>query len=185
MSQDHIVEVRYTQVAGDTEDGYVKQQVPRWLNTHTGELFDNPDCWRGACVGSGYYPGPVIGAWVNGIDSRVAAVAGACVTVQSLPTQEPDLKFDEGKPRWSLLMQGLAKSLAGIVAVLTFGAKKYAAHSWRNVQNGQERYKDALYRHLHAIESGELTDPESGCSHWSHVATNALFLHELEIQNAK
>lgn len=100
-------------------------------------------------------------------------------------TGVPDLKFDAGKPRWTLLMLGLPKALAGVVAVLTFGAKKYAAHSWRNVQNGQERYHDALYRHLDAIAQGEQTDPESGLSHWSHVATNALFLHELEIQNGK
>lgn len=177
MSQHHIVEVRYTQVAGDTEADYVKQQRPRWLNTRTGELFDNPHCGN-TYVGTGYKTTAVVGEWLNGTNSRVRIY-------DPQPSQEPDLKFDSGKPRWSLLMQGLAKSLAGIVAVLTFGAKKYAAHSWRNVQNGQERYKDALYRHLHAIESGELTDPESGCSHWSHVATNALFLHELEIQNAK
>lgn len=177
MSQDHIVEVRYTQLAGDTEADYVKQQIPRWLNTRTGELFDYT-AGRKLHVGSRYKTTAVIGEWLNDTYSRVRIYAPQ-------PSQEPDLKFDSGKPRWSLLMQGLAKSLAGIVAVLTFGAKKYAAHSWRNVQNGQERYKDALYRHLHAIESGELLDPESGCSHWSHVATNALFLHELEIQNAK
>lgn len=178
MSKDHIVEVRYTQVVGDANSEYVKQQIPRWLNIRTGELFDNPAGMPHACVGSEYKTTAVIGEWLNDTNSLVRIYAPQ-------PSQEPDLKFDSGKPRWSLLMQGLAKSLAGIVAVLTFGAKKYAAHSWRNVQNGQERYKDALYRHLHAIESGELTDPESGCSHWSHVATNALFLHELEIQNAK
>lgn len=177
MSKDHIVEVRYTQVGGDANAEHVNQQIPRWLNIRTGELFDNP-AGMNMRVGSEYKPTTVIGEWLNYMDSRVRIYAPQ-------PSQEPDLKFDSGKPRWSLLMQGLAKSLAGIVAVLTFGAKKYAAHSWRNVQNGQERYKDALYRHLHAIESGELTDPESGCSHWSHVATNALFLHELEIQNAK
>lgn len=94
-----------------------------------------------------------------------------------------DLKFDAGKPRWSLLMRGLATALGGVVAVLTFGAKKYEAHSWRNVSNGEERYLDALYRHLDALQRGEKIDPESGLSHWSHVATNALFLHELEIQN--
>lgn len=89
------------------------------------------------------------------------------------------LKFDSGKPRWSLLMQGCAKALAGVAAVLTFGAKKYAAHSWKQVENNKERYRDALYRHLNAIESGELVDPESGLPHWDHVACNALFLSEL------
>lgn len=98
---------------------------------------------------------------------------------------EPDLKYDAGKPRWTLLALGFAKSLASVVAVLTFGAKKYSAHSWRGVKNGEERYYDALYRHLDALAQGEKTDPESGVSHWSHVVFNALALHELEIQNAK
>ncbi|WYW03940.1 endolysin [Pseudomonas phage vB_PpuP-Villemi] len=86
------------------------------------------------------------------------------------------LKFDGGKGRWSLMMQGCAAALAGVVEVLGFGAKKYAAHSWKQVENGEERYRDALYRHLHAIERGEEVDPESGLPHWDHLCCNALFL---------
>lgn len=97
----------------------------------------------------------------------------------SAPAQQGGLKFDAGKPRWSLLMQGCSKALAGVTAVLTFGAKKYAAHSWKQVENNTERYRDAMYRHLNAIESGEVLDPESGLPHWDHVACNALFLSEL------
>jgi hypothetical protein len=89
------------------------------------------------------------------------------------------LKFDGGKPRWSLLMQGMPHALAGVATVLTFGAKKYAAHSWRSVENNQERYRDALYRHLNALEAGETHDSESGLPHWSHICCNALFLSEL------
>jgi len=88
------------------------------------------------------------------------------------------LKFDSGKGRWSLMMQGCANALAGVVEVLGFGAKKYAAHSWKQVENGEERYRDALYRHLHALERGEEIDPESGLPHWDHVCCNALFLSE-------
>lgn len=89
------------------------------------------------------------------------------------------LKFDGGKPRWSLLMAGVPKALAGVAAVLTFGAKKYAAHSWKQVENNEERYRDALYRHLNALEAGEVNDPESGLPHWDHICCNALFLSEL------
>lgn len=107
----------------------------------------------------------------------------------SIPTHAPgslrDMKFDAGKPRWSLLMRGFAQSLAALVRVLTFGANKYAAHSWRTVPNGEERYRDALYRHLAAIEAGEKCDPESGESHYAHAAFNILALHELELQNAQ
>ena len=88
------------------------------------------------------------------------------------------LKYDGGKARWSLLMQGCGAALAGVVNVLGFGAKKYAAHSWKQVENGEERYRDALYRHLHAIESGEEIDPESGLPHWDHLVCNACFLSQ-------
>lgn len=88
------------------------------------------------------------------------------------------LKYDGGKPRWTLLTRGCALALQGVVAVLTFGANKYAADSWQDVPNAEERYRDALYRHLAAIEQyGPLSvDPESGLLHWYHVACNALFL---------
>ena len=88
------------------------------------------------------------------------------------------LKFDGGKGRWTLMMQGCASALAGVVNVLGFGAKKYAAHSWKQVENGEERYRDALYRHLHAIERGEEIDPESGLPHWDHLCCNAMFLSQ-------
>lgn len=90
------------------------------------------------------------------------------------------LKFDGDKPRWTLMMQGLAYALAQVVQVLTFGARKYQAHSWRKVENAPERYRDALYRHLAAYEAGEVNDPESGLPHLSHVTTNAMFLLELD-----
>ena len=89
------------------------------------------------------------------------------------------LKYDGGKSRWTLLMQGFPKALAGLVGVLDFGAKKYEAHSWRGVENGYERYRDALYRHLNAIERGELVDPESGLPHWDHVMFNVAACSEL------
>lgn len=89
------------------------------------------------------------------------------------------LKADGGKGRWTLLMQGFPLALAGVVEVMGFGAKKYAAHSWRQVENAPERYRDALYRHLNALEGGELVDPESGLSHWEHICFNALALNEL------
>lgn len=95
-------------------------------------------------------------------------------------------KYDAGKPMWGLLMHGCAKAVAGVVAILTFGASKYSANSWQTVPDGYSRYKDAMYRHLHAIESGEFIDPESGKPHWHHVACNVLFCSELwERDNVK
>ena len=96
-----------------------------------------------------------------------------------------DMKFDQGKVRMSLLIAGLHESIKAVSEVLTFGAKKYEAHSWKTVPNGKERYLDAMYRHLNAIHSGERLDPESGLLHWSHVACNAMFLLWFEIKGDK
>lgn len=114
-----------------------------------------------------------------GDSDRCVGHAGAQVTTTT-SARGAGLKFDGDKPRWTLMMQGLAFALSQVVAVLTFGAAKYQAHSWRKVENGQERYRDALYRHLAAYETGELVDPESGLPHMAHVATNAMFLMELD-----
>lgn len=92
--------------------------------------------------------------------------------------EAPGRKDDSDKAPWSLLMRGCARGLAGVVRVLSFGARKYAEDSWQRVENAQVRYKDALYRHLHAIELGgnRAKDPETGLPEWYHVACNALFL---------
>lgn len=93
-----------------------------------------------------------------------------------------DMKFDQGKTRMSLLIAGIAPSIKAVADVLTFGAKKYAAHSWQTVENGEERYLDAMYRHLNAVHSGERVDPESGMLHWAHIACNAMFLLWFELR---
>lgn len=94
------------------------------------------------------------------------------------PIEKPGRKDDGGKAPWSLLMRGCALALAGVLTVLMFGARKYASDSWQRVENGEERYKDALYRHLHSIElRGFMSrDAETGLLEWFHVACNALFL---------
>lgn len=89
-------------------------------------------------------------------------------------------KFDGDKDEPSLLMQGCNLAVAGIVAVLGFGFKKYGKRNgWKEVPEAPRRYKDALYRHLAAIERGELYDPESGKPHIDHVACNATFLSQM------
>ena len=145
-----------------------------WLDTASGGLHYRRD--GRSEKGRNYRPVSA-GRWRNEY-GEVYAVSSPCAV-----GADGGMKFDAGKPRWSLLMRGFAQSLAALVRVLTFGANKYAAHSWRTVPNGEERYRDALYRHLAAIEAGEKCDPESGESHYAHAAFNILALHELELQN--
>lgn len=85
------------------------------------------------------------------------------------------LKYDGGKPRMDLLSTIF---LEGVAKVLTFGAKKYAAHNWRNGIE-QSRLIGAAMRHLTAYNNGEDTDPESGLSHLDHLGCCVMFLREL------
>lgn len=91
------------------------------------------------------------------------------------------LKFDGDKPKLDLLVDGVPVALEEVGKILTFGAQKYAAHSWKTVPNNKERYKAALVRHLLAHSRGEVIDPESGLPHLAHLACNALFILELEL----
>lgn len=84
-----------------------------------------------------------------------------------------DAKHDQGKDRWDLLDLELVHP---IVAILTYGSKKYAADSWKKVPNGEDRYWAAMMRHLHAFQRGEIHDPESGWPHLWHAACNMYFL---------
>lgn len=81
------------------------------------------------------------------------------------------MKFDQGKPRWSLLPTGV---VAAVVRVLTFGAKKYAPDNWKKIE--PVRYEDAAMRHFDAWRSGEKTDPETGESHLAHAVCCLFFL---------
>jgi hypothetical protein len=84
-------------------------------------------------------------------------------------------KFDQDKPRMDLI-DPLA--IEGLASVLTFGAKKYAAHNWRGGLS-YSRLVAALLRHLFAILRGERIDPESGLPHVDHVGCCWMFLSNM------
>ena len=86
-------------------------------------------------------------------------------------------KADAGKLRPSLLLEGMPRALLLVTAVLSYGAQKYEAHSWRKVH--PSRYSDAKYRHmLQEIAGLGSEDEESGLLHDAHEVCNALFLLE-------
>lgn len=125
-----------------------------------------------------------------GWDADLFDLVSAPATPKELPTPKaPDavgtgMKYDAGKPRMDLLLDGCPNALLRISDVLTFGAKKYAAHSWHTVAEGKSRYKAALLRHLTAHAMGEVNDAESGLPHLAHAACCALFILELEQRDA-
>ena len=89
------------------------------------------------------------------------------------------VKFDGDKTQYSLVPP---YALEAVADNLTAGLKKYSGrNNWKLVPNAQERYLDALYRHLEAHRRGEIYDQESsveGTTHLSAVAVNAMFLLE-------
>jgi hypothetical protein len=78
----------------------------------------------------------------------------------------------DDKTRWELMP---LDCLEDIARVYTEGAKKYGDNNWQNLENGYERYKGALLRHLYAAES-ETFDEETGCRHLAQAAWNAIAL---------
>lgn len=85
------------------------------------------------------------------------------------------LKFDTAKPMMGLIS---SKFLVGLAQVLTFGAKKYSAHNWRNGFKYSRVY-DALQRHLVAWNDNEDLDDETRMNHLDHAACELMFLREM------
>lgn len=86
-------------------------------------------------------------------------------------------KFDNDKPRWSLVPQGVMDE---VIRVLEFGARKYAPDNWKHVVDGETRYYDAAMRHIDAWWKGEQTDPETGKNHLAHAVCCLMFLMWLD-----
>lgn len=101
-------------------------------------------------------------------------------------------KADGGKTRPGLLEQGFPRALRLVQATLDYGAEKYSAHSWMQVEDGVSRYNDAARRHrqlrdmealpgqgFHAVS--EACDEESGLPHIAHEIVCLLMLIELDL----
>lgn len=101
-------------------------------------------------------------------------------------TNNQECKADGGKLHPRLLFEGMPRALMAVVAVLTYGEQKYAAHSWQGVE--RFRYVDAKFRHiLEACLTGDVADEitqddESGLLHSAHEITNALFCLEMKLR---
>jgi hypothetical protein len=88
------------------------------------------------------------------------------------------IKDDFGKLRYDLIPVEVIEELA---KVLTHGASKYTANSWKRVEI--DRYYAALWRHLMAWRKGEKVDSDSGLSHLGHAIANLSFLLYLDKDN--
>lgn len=99
----------------------------------------------------------------------------------TLQNNDQKYKADAGKLRPELLFEGTPRALMLVSAVLSYGAQKYEAHSWKGV--AADRYVAAKFRHmLEELAGLGAEDDESGLLHDAHEICNALFLLEMRVQ---
>ena len=92
-------------------------------------------------------------------------------------------KDDSSKPK---VVRGFFEyfpnAIAEVAHVSEFGAIKYDWGNWQFVNDGVNRYTEALGRHL---LSEEAIDAESGLQHAAHAAWNAMARLELILREMK
>ena len=96
----------------------------------------------------------------------------------------PDGRKDDAQKPLTGVLIDFSRALEEVAEVGTFGARKYARANWLLVEDAQQRYYDAMWRHLLASGS-EALDQESKLKHLSHAAWNILAVLELQARNTK
>jgi len=84
------------------------------------------------------------------------------------------IKFDSEKVEYHYMSSIAINELN---RVLSFGAKKYAAHNWRGGLKWS-RVISACLRHIFAWLGGETHDKETGLNHLAHAMCCLMFLLE-------
>jgi hypothetical protein len=96
------------------------------------------------------------------------------------------IKYDGGKPcSFRGAVQYFPRAITAVAEISTFGAKKYAWNGWEAVDDGINRYSDAMVRHMLSEAMGEDLDPDSGLLHAAHLAWGALARLELILRERK
>lgn len=151
-------------------------------NLTVAQMWPNANLHSGGTIKG--HPGPevIIGGTTNDyVDGATVVITPAlrkqldeAVAKATSKIKVEAIKFDDGKVDWTLVP---FEALEGMVQVLTFGSKKYAAWNWTTSGGFQwTRVLASCLRHLFAFMRGEDNDPESGLSHISHAQCNLLFL---------
>lgn len=94
------------------------------------------------------------------------------------------IKFNEGKPKMSILFKQFPKALEAVVRCAEYGHNKYNIDgcdedhlNFKRVLGGPQVYEDAGYRHL--MKQG--IDEESGLPHLHHAVWNFLAMLEITL----
>ena len=80
------------------------------------------------------------------------------------------IKFDNDKPKLADFLEDFKDVIFELYKVYEFGTNKYGRENWKQVENGKDRFSNALIRHF--LKDG--VDDETGINHQTHTAYNAL-----------
>jgi hypothetical protein len=93
------------------------------------------------------------------------------------------IKYDGGK---TAIYQGIVdyfpRALEAVAQISEFGAKKYAWKGWEGVDDGYNRYSNAMHRHELAKCKGEIVADDSQLLHDAHFAWGALARLEIYLR---
>ena len=96
---------------------------------------------------------------------------------------EGSIKYDAGKaPVQQGLFNYFPRALEAVAQVSGFGASKYAWGGWKTVDDGINRYSNALGRHQLKKQLEGSFDSDSKLLHDAHIAWNALAILELYLK---
>lgn len=108
------------------------------------------------------------------IENFYRSIAEVQDFIGSMNQHQPGAKLDEGKPKVGLVMSGFAKALMEVSKVGTYGAGFYSPNGWKEVEDAEARYTDAMMRHYMKETTEGPIDKDSGQLHAAQVAWNAL-----------
>ncbi len=93
------------------------------------------------------------------------------------------IKYDGGKsPIYQGVLDYFPRAISAVADISSFGASKYAWKGWEGVDDGYNRYSNAMYRHeLYKATEGRY-DKDSGLLHDAHFAWGALARLELYLR---
>lgn len=93
-------------------------------------------------------------------------------------SSEEGIKYDEGKPRFSLIP---ADALLNVAEIFTKGAEKYGDNNWKLLE--AKRILDGVERHINAHKRGYRVNADDWADlHLAHAAVGLLMVLQLELE---
>ena len=81
------------------------------------------------------------------------------------------VKHDNGKPLIGDMIVDYKTQLLELCKVFEHGTETYGLGNWKQVENGEQRFTNAMIRHL--LKEEEVYDQETGLLHAAQVFFNA------------